>query len=65
MGCAVCKPRDGSSHEITTFQQLEDEITKGRKLIVYENAVIDVASFMVEHPGGPTIMEPYIGKRLQ
>jgi len=41
-----------------------EEIVKstGIKLVILENIVYDVSSFVEEHPGGPKILTSYVGK---
>ena len=62
MGCSGCHAKRGGGEEITNYEGLEQALAQGRKLVVYEDAVIDVSSFIAEHPGGAAVLEPYIGE---
>jgi hypothetical protein len=47
---------------IKSYAELKQALAAGKKLVVYEDQVIDVTAFIDEHPGGPKAIEPYVGK---
>ncbi len=65
MGCSACKDKRGEGEEIKSYEDLEKAVAKGRKLVVYEDIVIDVTNFIAEHPGGAQTLEQYVGKGLE
>ena len=44
-----------------TVQEFEEEVAKGRKLVVLDELVLDVAPFISNHPGGRFVIEHNIG----
>lgn len=54
-----CRPRllpEMSYHEVM------DLISKGRKLVTYDDIVLDVAGYMWSHPGGAVMFEVSLGQ---
>jgi len=47
--------------ESMTMEQVKKQISKHKKLIIINNAVVDITEFISEHPGGDFITK-YIGK---
>ncbi len=47
---------------ITSYTEFFEELEKGRKLVVYEDVVLDVTQFVPTHPGGPDLLLPLVGK---
>ena len=35
-----------------------------KEIIIFENKVYEVGSFIVEHPGGPEKIQEYLGKNI-
>ncbi len=62
MGCGSTKRIDSPTRDsIATYAQLYAAIAKGAKLVVLEDSVIDLRSFLSIHPGGPEVFSPCIG----
>ena len=63
MGCGRSATRKDpvGKRNITTYTHLFEEIAKGRKLVVYEDNVLDVDSFIAIHPGGEEVFKSMIG----
>ena len=63
MGCgATGKRKDPiATQRIGTYEEFFEEIAKGRKLIVYEDVVLDVGKYAALHPGGAETVNSCIG----
>ena len=65
MGCNASERKDEPAKgSITTNKQFFEAISKGAKLVVLENSVIDVSKFASMHPGGAEVINKYVGKSL-
>ncbi len=62
MGCSGTKDVSGHGEVVMTYEDIENATADGRKLVVYEDIVIDVTNYIVEHPGGADSLERHIGK---
>ncbi len=50
---------------ITTYEEFFAKVASGAKLIVLDDAVIDINSFEAIHPGGKDALEKYVGTLLR
>lgn len=64
MGCGQSRARSSAviKKHITSYTEFFEELEKGRKLVVYEDVVLDVTQFVPTHPGGPDLLLPLVGK---
>ncbi len=63
MGCAEKRPEpEKEEPTINSYAEFKKALAAGKKLVVYEDQVLDVTAFIGEHPGGPKTIEPYVGK---
>jgi len=44
------------------LEEINEAVSKGRKLVIVGNRVCDVESFEKSHPGGEALMNSMIGK---
>ncbi len=65
MGCGRSNARGDavSRRHIATYTEFFEELAKGRKLVMYEDLVLDLAQLMSTHPGGPEVLAPVIGRQ--
>jgi len=63
MGCGKSTARRDAvtKKHISSYTELYEEIAKGRKLVVYEDVVLDIVPIMSTHPGGVDIWDEVIG----
>lgn len=45
-----------------TLDDLAQHAAAGKQVVGFEGFVYDVTEFAAEHPGGPSVMRPFIGK---
>jgi len=45
-----------------SMDKVKEEFQKGEQLLVVDGFVHDVRGFLDEHPAGPAIVKPYLGK---
>ena len=50
--------------QLVGYDFVENEIARGRKLMVYEDSVIDVEAYVDNHPGIDGLLNAYIGKEI-
>jgi len=43
-------------------EEINEAVSKGRKLVIVGNRVCDVESFVTSHPGGMALLNSMIGK---
>ena len=60
---------EGTGHkqlveQVMTLNQLHDRVKAGEKLVILDDMVIDVGSYMDEHPGGRFLIEQNIGRDI-
>ncbi len=65
MGCSACERSlertDILTEKITSYEQLYDAVKKGHKLVVFEDMVIDLNTFLRIHPGGTEMFKTCVG----
>jgi cytochrome b involved in lipid metabolism len=68
MGCAEVRPPEKvesvKDTGLNTYEDVQKAIATGKKIVIYEDWVLDVTTFTKEHPGGQHIINPYIGRAL-
>ncbi len=68
MGCGHCdRPSerlDILTERITSYEQFYEEIARGHRLVVLEETVVDIGTFLSIHPGGSDVLKANVGKRL-
>mmetsp|Transcript_24524 Transcript_24524/g.21767 ORF Transcript_24524/g.21767 Transcript_24524/m.21767 type:complete len:126 (+) Transcript_24524:87-464(+) len=47
-----------------TIEDFEENISAGKKYVLLDNYVINIKSFIDEHPGGSAILKHHIGKDI-
>lgn len=47
---------------VWTLDDLAQHAAAGKQVVAFEGFVHDVSTFAADHPGGPAVMRPYIGK---
>jgi len=65
MGCGTVSKQEIENTKITlsinNYPQFYEAISKGSKLVVLDDDVIDISSFIEKHPGGKLTLEKCIG----
>ncbi len=63
MGCAGPRaPRkETEGFEVNSYEAVQEALATGRKLVIYEDLVLDVTTFVHEHPGTSRIIEQNVG----
>ena len=49
---------------LSTYEGVDDAVSKGRQLVVYEDKVVDVIDFLERHPGTAAPLKAYIGREI-
>ncbi len=53
-----------SAKKIISTEQFEAELVKGRNLVLLDDMVLDIDSYMYQHPGGKFVLERNVGRDI-
>ena len=53
-----------NKYKVITLAKFENKISRGKKLVLIDDLILDVGTFMYNHPGGRFVLEQYIGRNI-